>query len=263
MTSFFIYNNLIYSILESKVQGMVGNLKLAIFMVGLILSFAVAVYALVKVRRYQGVMKLIIIGVLTSFMVTILRSVTVTLLAATVPFVFKQTNIFLNLILLFGLDAVALFIVMGVLKSRIVKQQLNKTASLAITLGYLLNVTLANLLMYANNFAGSFAYNEGTLLELLGEEGAKTFEALVVTPDVFYHLALMLFTLIIWVLFTKVFSMDYQDKTQRIQMFLLLGFYSIMSVLLSLQVLPSVVMFVVSVVAFILLLRNVKNLSWT
>lgn len=238
---------------------MVSNYKLAIFMVGLIISFSMAVYAIVKTRKYPGVMKLIMIGVLTSLIVTVFRNVIVVLSVGLVPTLFQMEQAWVNFIILFVLEAGALMLVHWILMSRILKTKLDKTAALAVTLGYLLNVTLANILMYANHFAGSFAFNSGELVELLGEKGAASFEALVVLPHAFYHLTMVLFILVTWLLFAKVFTFDDSIKREQRTSFLLLAYHSFLTVLIATHALPSIVLLVIIVVTFVLLIRDYKK----
>lgn len=241
---------------------MVSNLKLSVFMAGLIITFSMAIYAVVKVRRLPKVMKFIITGVLTSLAVTVLSSVFVVLVAGVFPGLFKTDLVWVSIGLLFFFEVAPLILGYSFLMTKVIKEQLGKVAAFALTLGYMLNVTVGNFRLYINNFTGGFAYNMGQLQDVLDQEQYDSFVRLVVEPDVFQHLSAVLFIIVTWLVFAKVFRMNIQDPRQKRGAFIILGIYTFMTVILSVHLLPSVLALIIVLVGLIVLVRDFKRVPW-
>lgn len=238
---------------------MVSNIRLAVFMVGTIISFTLPVLALVKVRKEDGVMKYIMIGVITSFMVMTTRTLILVLSSGVAPDMYKTENLFINFFILLGLELISLALVYSILMKKFVKETMTKATGLAMALGYLINVTITNVLMYLNYFTGSFALNAGQLQEIFNQEEFDMFVKSVVDPTTLFHLTSVLLVVVTWFLFAKLFSLDYKDGSQRKMAYGLILVQSSLGLLIGAQVIPVMVGFALALVLVMILVRDFKQ----
>ena len=168
---------------------MVSTFKLAVFMVNVIIAFTLPIVALVKVRRKESVMKFIIIGVVTSFLVTFLQNILLILGAGMFPDLYKQGNTYILTSLLVITQFLALFIVINLLKGKFFKQKMDQQMGLAMTLGYLLNFTFGQVMSHFNYFLAGFAINMGQLSEIFNQEQILYYTTNVVDRSELYYFA--------------------------------------------------------------------------
>lgn len=242
---------------------MVSEIKIAVFMVGVILAFVMPIFAIVKVRKKERMMRYIMMGVICSFSVSMVYNLLVVFSVGVIPDLFKDQNNLVNFLILFTLEVISLFVVLNVFRTKFLKGPQDKMAGLALSIGYLVNFTIGQVMMNMNYFLASFAINQGQLDTIFEPAQVESYMNAVVGTSGLYYLANGIFIIVVWLIFTKLFSLNMGESKSRRMGFLTILLYSVVNVTLSIRLLPALPLLLIIVVVMALLSYDFRKTPWT